>query len=134
MRTNPRAMREYTPPTAMPVMISWSMNTRLSLIPLPGRVAPAEDANGRRSLVRGQGSSAPAGGDVLPLRVQLPDHVLVLHEDSPTADLLGPRELAIVGVQLLGEQREPANPSAGGEILVHARDRLRDQGGHFRLA
>src|SRR6266852_1497084 len=79
-------------------------------------------------------SSALTGGDALLLRVHLLDHVVVLREDRRAADLLGPRELVVVGVQLLVEEREPADPGDGGEVLVHARHRLRDQAGHLTLA
>src|SRR6266702_6112971 len=114
MRTNPSAMREYTPPTAMPVMMSWSMKTRCSSI--------------RLSL-----TAAPAGGDAWFARKQVLDHVAVLREDRRAADLLGPRQLVIVGVELLVEQGEPADSGDGGEVLVHARHRLPDHSRHLPL-
>src|SRR2546426_7239793 len=111
MRTNPSAMREYTPPTATPVMISWSMKTSCS----PIRLSAA---------------AAPTGGGARVRRVQVLDHVLVLDQDRRAADLLRPRQLIVVGVELLVEQGEPADPGHAGEALVDPRDRFPDQSRH----
>src|SRR5437867_4634015 len=103
MRTNPSAISEYTPPTAMPVMTSWSMNTRCSFIAAR-----------------------------LP-RVEVFDHLLILGQDRRAPDLPGPRQLSIVRAQLLVEEPEGTDARHAREILVHARHHVRHQCGDLGL-
>src|SRR5262245_56018183 len=100
MSTKPSAMREYTPPTATPVMMSWSMKTICSFIDKLGRSPP----HSRRPC-----SLAGTHGDARIGPVQVVDQVLVFRQDRRAADLLGPRQLVVVGVQLLVEQGEASD-------------------------
>src|SRR5262245_46084106 len=134
MRTNPSAMSEYTPPTAMPVMMSWSAKTTCSPISLGGGLRPPSEpppgnrcageagartaphprasppqAGRRQSQVQTHSSSAP-GGNALAARVQVVDHLAVLQEDRRAANFLGPRQLVVVGIQFLVEEGEALDP------------------------
>src|SRR5262245_36700480 len=73
-------------------------------------------------------------GDARIRRVQAVDHVLVLRLDRGPPNLLGPRQLVIVGVQFLVEEGEAPDARRGREALVHARYGLADQGGDLGLA
>src|SRR2546425_1641691 len=63
---------------------------------------------------------SPARSSIL-AHVEPVDHVAVLAQDRRAPDLVGPRQLVVVGVQLLVEQREGMDPGRPRQVLVHPR-------------
>src|SRR4026209_2848558 len=146
----------------MPVITSWSRNTSASF--MSGRGGPrygpphppagSERPGGAVALldVRFRGRplalGAPRGtrGAPRPLAyssdtsgrrladVEPVDHVAVLAEDGRAPHLVGPRQLVVVGVQLLVEQREGVDPGRRAQVLVHPRHFPADQREHLGLA
>src|SRR6266511_4037716 len=112
----------------MPLMTSWSMKTTCSFIQLGGGLRPPSDVSPQKSLRRRSrrsnsdrvlaSSPVSAGGHAGAQGVEVLDHVLVPHPDRRAADLLGSGQLVIVGVELLVEQGESADPGDGREALV----------------
>src|SRR5262245_22751152 len=104
----------------MPVMTSWSMKTICSLMgPDSGATRPARDERSGGASSRDR----PDPGDPARL-VQPVDHRLVPLEDHRAPDLLRAGELAVVGVELLVEQRDAADLRRRRQIAVHPPDRL----------
>src|SRR5262245_49450849 len=79
-------------------------------------------------------SPGASGGDARVRRIQVVDHVPVLRQDRCAANLLGPCQLLVVGVQFLVEEGETPNARRGRKALVYARHGLPDQGADLGLA
>src|SRR5258706_9413117 len=124
MRTKPSATSEYMTPFSNPLMVS-SMAKRRSGM---RHVLEADDTRhvGRAPVLVGdRGAHGHRVGAPVVERV---DDVVVALVDEATPQLARARDLPIVGVELLVEEREAAYALRGRQRLVGAPYLVEDQG------
>src|SRR5215472_3959896 len=113
------------PPTTTPFTTSWRKKLTGVIAPAPPRsrvVLHRDQTDGRPHLGLAPVLVPDVGLDLQLLEarvVESLDDVAVTLLDEATAHLAGPRQLVVVGVELLVEGDEPADLGHPGEVAVH---------------